>query len=346
VARIVTVRLSWTESSTITQEGAHAVFDHSHTWALVLAAGDGSRLRSLTTSAAGETVPKQFCSLYEGPSLFHEAVRRGARVADEGCICAVVAEQHRRWWEGLRSNVLRRNMIVQPRNRGTAIGILLPLLHIARRNPRASIVLLPSDHHVRREEVLSASLRAGAEQLRWRPDELVLLGLKPEEADPELGYIVPGPSDGRGALTVRRFVEKPDAAAARDLIEQGALWNAFILLAGAQALLAVFQDRIPEVVTAMTAALRMDELTGGTGHMTELYETLPSLDFSRDILPGRESLLRVLPVPECGWSDLGTPKRVADTLARTHAPPSKGRLAWSYLSLAAQPAMMSHGASC
>jgi mannose-1-phosphate guanylyltransferase len=322
------------------------VFDQTHTWALVLAAGEGSRLRSLTTSAAGETVPKQFCSLYEGPSLFHEAVRRARSVADENCICAVVAEQHRRWWEGLRSEVSPRNMIVQPRNRGTAIGILLPLLHIVKRNPRASIVLLPSDHHVRREEVLSASLRAGAEQLRWRLDELILLGLKPEEADPELGYIVPGRNDGRGALSVTRFVEKPNVAAARQLIEQGALWNAFILLARAQALLAGFKRRVPEIVTAMNAALERDEIAGGATHIGELYGSLPSLDFSHDVLPGRESVLRVLPVPECGWSDLGTPKRVAETLARAQAPPATERLRLGYLSLAAQRAMISPSASC
>jgi mannose-1-phosphate guanylyltransferase len=322
------------------------VFDQTHTWALVLAAGEGSRLRSLTTSPAGETVPKQFCSLYAGPSLFHEAVRRAQSLADDNCICAVVAEQHRRWWEGLRSEVSPRNMIVQPRNRGTAIGILLPLLHLVKRNPRASIVLLPSDHHIRREEVLAASLRAGAEQLRWRLDELVLLGLKPEEADPELGYIVPGTSDGRGALTVTRFVEKPNVVTARQLIEQGALWNAFILLARAQALLAVFKRRIPEIVTAMNTALEKDEIAGGAAHLGELYDSLPSLDFSRDVLPGRESLLRVLPVPECGWSDLGTPKRVAETLARVQAPAATEQLRSGYLSLAAQRAMISPSASC
>ncbi len=38
------------------------------TWALVLAAGEGSRLRALTTTN-GVAVPKQFCSLQGGPSL-------------------------------------------------------------------------------------------------------------------------------------------------------------------------------------------------------------------------------------------------------------------------------------
>jgi hypothetical protein len=46
----------------------------------------------------------------------------------------------------------------------------------------------------------------------------------------------------------------------------------------------------------------------------DLYRDLPYVDFSRQILQGAESVLRVLQVPCCGWSDLGTPKRLAATL--------------------------------
>ena len=47
---------------------------------------------------------------------------------------------------------------------------------------------------------------------------------------------------------------------------------------------------------------------------SDLYGQLPELDFSRHVLEGAEQSLRVLPVPACGWSDLGTPKRVAEAL--------------------------------
>ena len=46
----------------------------------------------------------------------------------------------------------------------------------------------------------------------------------------------------------------------------------------------------------------------------DLYRDLPDVDFSRHILQGAESVLRVLQVPRCGWSNLGTPKRLAETL--------------------------------
>lgn len=315
------------------------MYDGADTWAVVLAAGDGTRLRSLTTSSCGKTVPKQFCSLYEGPSLLHEALSRAKPVVGTSRTCAVVAEQHRQWWEGALGSLPVANVIVQPENRGTANGILLPILHILERNPDAQIVLLPSDHHVRQECILAASLRKAVEQLSWRFGEAVLLGLQPEETDPELGYIVPGRSDGKGALTVARFVEKPPFAQASELIQRGALWNAFIVAASARTLLGMFKERIPQVVSRMSAAVKRDLDAGtGTRATAEVYADLPTIDFSKDILPAQESYLRVLPVPRCGWSDLGTPKRVAEALCRTSQPigAKQSHSMFGGLSLAAQ----------
>jgi mannose-1-phosphate guanylyltransferase len=251
----------------------------------------------------------------------------------------VVAEQHRRWWQPLLEPLPPANIIVQPSNRGTGNGILLPLLHIVERDPSAHIAILPSDHHVRSEAVLLRSLHQALEQLPERPDETVLLGLEPEETDPELGYIVPGRSDNRGVLAVQQFIEKPPISTARELINVGGLWNAFILAASAQALLALFRRRVPEIVREMSAAVQSDRaMPEGARALGELYARLPSLDFSRDVLPWQEAYLRVLRVPKCGWSDLGTPRRVAAALRRVvdgprvTAPP----VGTAYLNLAAQ----------
>jgi mannose-1-phosphate guanylyltransferase len=286
-------------------------------WALVLAAGEGSRLRSLT-SLGGTTVPKQFCSLHSGPSLLYEALCRARTVASNLSTCAVVAEHHRRWWQPSLWSLPASNVLVQPQNRGTAHGILLPLLYIAARDPSARLVILPSDHHIEDESVLARSLRLAIAQLTWRFQETILLGLEPEESDPELGYILPGSADEEGAFEVRQFIEKPTELQARELIARGGLWNSFIIASSVQALLALFRRRIPQTVRALRAALRSDAATQPRERsaLAALYERLPTLDFSRDILQGQEEWLRVLPVPHCGWSDLGTPRRVGEALRR------------------------------
>ena len=316
------------------------MYEHADIWVLVLATGDGTRLHSLTTSPSGTMVPKQFCSLCEGPSLLHESLGRALAVTSNSHTSAVVAEHHRRWWEPMLRALPAANLIVQPENRGTAHGILLPLLHIVERDPSAQILILPSDHHVRREAILAPSLRHAVGQMQWRVDETVLLGFEPEETHPELGYIVPGCSDGRGALEVAQFVEKPTPMQARELIAQGGLWNAFIIASSVQALLALFRRRISDIVRAMHAAVQRDRQTLGGFAVAELYEQLPTMDFSRDILQGQETHLRVLPVPQCGWSDLRTPGRVADAFRRVpqRNSSSTAPVGLGHFSLAAQHA--------
>ena len=288
------------------------------TWALVLAAGEGSRLRRLTTDAAGVATPKQFCSLRGGPSLLDEAVRRAENIAPRQRICTIVAHQHRRWWEDALDYLPAENVIAQPENRGTANGILLPLLHILARDPQANIVLLPSDQYVRDEAVLASSLQHAVRRLGERSGEIVLLGLEPEEVDPELGYIVPAGRRDQGACTVTRFVEKPSAAVAELLIRDGALWNVFIIAARAQTLLDLFAARYPQIVMEMQAAVAADvQRVRDPVASVGLYATLPTIDFSRDVLEGATPSLRVMRTPACGWSDLGTPERVAKTLRRT-----------------------------
>ena len=66
------------------------------TWAIVLAAGDGTRLSTLTTDERGDAVPKQFCSMSGGLSLLQEALQRARRIVPRERVCTVVARQHER----------------------------------------------------------------------------------------------------------------------------------------------------------------------------------------------------------------------------------------------------------
>jgi mannose-1-phosphate guanylyltransferase len=288
--------------------------DAGHNWALVLAAGDGSRLHALTTTACGIAVPKQFCSLGGGSSLLQDALRRASVVAPPERTCAVVAAQHHRWWKGLSASIPAQNIVVQPRNCGTANGILLPLLRILHRDPDASLLVLPSDHYVRNETVLATGLKLAA-QAAGQCDAIVLVGFAPEAPDPDLGYIVPAGEHDPGVREVREFIEKPSESAARQLIERGGLWNSFIFAARGETLLRIFEQRCPEIVMEMRGILAK----GSPGampdpYLIELYDRLPPMDFSRDIMERCTSRLQVVRVPPCGWSDLGTPRRVAETL--------------------------------
>jgi mannose-1-phosphate guanylyltransferase len=312
----------------------------SSTWAVVLAGGDGSRLRDITRTAAGEVVPKQFCSLLRKTCLLEDAIGRAQAVASAQHICSVVAEQHRRWWSGALDSVPEHNIFTQPKNCGTAYGILLALLQIERRAPNSVVVLLPADHYLRDETTMARSLRTAANLAADNQDLTYLLGVEPDHPDPELGYIVPSEPCRDAPVSVLRFAEKPSAEQALELIRAGALWNTFIFAGSVQALLGLFEGQFAATAKAMRQALELSQSErNGCVALQRLYADLESRDFSRDVLEHHEHLLRVLRMPSCGWTDLGTPKRVAETLrgltqVRSRAAPVHAAPRARYLDLA------------
>lgn len=337
----------WPEGTAVGQKKQGAGHDDgASTWAVVLAGGDGKRLQSMTRNAHGIAVPKQYCSLLGGPCLLEGALRRALEVAPAHRVGMVVAAQHREWWEGLQTELPPENLIVQPHNRGTAHGILLPLLEILARDRDARVVLLPADQFVDDEAILAVALRRAANLARDNDRAIYLLGIEPDAPDTEYGYIVPAePPSTDQPSQVLEFVENPSHARAKALIAQGAVWNAFIMAASAWAFLRLFAGSFSSTIVALSQiAERRIHLHGKA--FDRLYEQLPTVDFSKDVLPGHEEVFQVLPVSPCGWNDLGTPHRIARTLQHlrddwsvSHLPLRKS----TYLSLAEQSGHASKG---
>jgi len=312
----------------------------SATWAVVLAAGDGTRLAALTTDARGNSVPKQFCSLSGGRALIEETLQRARHVAAPAHVCTIVAQQHAPHWRRLLGSLPRANIIVQPHNRGTANGVLLSVLSILERDPLARIVFLPADHFVIDENALARALRDLVAALDHNPDGLILIGIEPEDADPELGYIIPGRALHDGSRSVARFIEKPAHDTARQLLSAKALWNSFIFGARGAALLGLLRTHLGASVEDMATALARDAQSVGRSAVAEHYEQLPVADFSRDVAQRATHLLRVIRAPACGWSDLGTPRRVAEALRRLNAHPTHSGDATSAVRFLATPGLL------
>ncbi len=284
---------------------------YGESWAVVLAGGDGSRLRDLTRDARGRSVPKQFCSLRGGRTLLEDALARARALTDPGRILVVVRRDHRSFWESTLATLPEQNILIQPENRGTGLGILLSMLDLFERDPEARVVVLPSDHHVRNESVLEVALLTALRESR-RAHDVTLLGMIPDAPETEYGWIVPGRGHGQ-FRHVDTFVEKPDRAVALAMLTHGAVWNSFLLVGQVRAFLELFERRQPDLLSAF-AGLRTFSDPNLVRRLEPIYGGLPTSDFSRDVLQGVEDRLSVLLVPPCGWTDLGTPGRIAACL--------------------------------
>ncbi len=288
---------------------------------IVLAGGDGVRLRPFVRRLTGEEIPKQFVSFVGGRSMLECTLARVQRLIPPGRTFVVVGEPHlsharvRRQLDGRPPGTV----VVQPANRDTGAGVLLPLAHVHRRHPDAVVAVFPSDHFIVEEERFMAHVERACGVVERDPSVLVLLGVEAQRPEAEYGYILPTREPGAsGELGVAGFVEKPSAGAAAGLARRGALWNTLVMALRPAALF----DLVRRTAPALHASFQRILEAVGTPHeadvVREIYADLPAFNLSRQLLEPaaaeRPSRLRAMPVQGVQWSDWGSEERVLASL--------------------------------
>jgi mannose-1-phosphate guanylyltransferase len=172
------------------------------------------------------------------------------------------------------------------------------------------------------DELFMAHVKAAFDVVRARGDLVVLLGIGPDTAEVEYGWIEPGDRiTGPWApevYRVRRFWEKPSPVLAQTLRARGCLWNSFVIVTYPSALIALIKSAVPELFDAFASVHSRLGTPWEDDAVRRLYARLASTDFSTCVLATRPANLAVLPVGGVEWSDLGDPHRVNLTLARIH----------------------------
>ncbi|MBN2492044.1 MAG: NTP transferase domain-containing protein [Planctomycetes bacterium] len=292
-------------------------------WAVVLAGGSGQRLAPLTRALYGRPLPKQFCRLGCGTSLLQDTVERLRPTVPAHRTVVVV--------EASRTRLARRQLgggvtvIGQPRDRGTASGVLLPLMHVLMRDPEATVVVTPSDHGIADRDLFRRGLEDAVAAVRTNPARIVLFGVEAGAPRTDYGWILPE-GDGVPAVNgarfrpVARFVEKPPPAEARRLHDSGALWNTFVMVGKGVSFVNLYRRRLPETARFFEKYARLDE-SRRDGWLRERYDRLEPANFSHDILESAADLAVYTWPAALAWTDLGTPERLFEWLE------TEGRLA-------------------
>jgi mannose-1-phosphate guanylyltransferase len=286
-----------------------------HRWGVVLAGGEGVRLRELTRWVCGEDRPKQFCSLLGDRTLLEDARLRAERSFPPERILFCLTRMHQ--------NLYRRYLacrpsqrIVQPFNKGTAPAILCALKRIAQADRDAVVSVLPSDHYYSSESAFTAALESAMDIAEQRDDSVVLLGAQPTRAEVDYGWIELGESLGgySGLFRVERFQEKPSLDKAQALLRSGSLWNTFVMVGHLRAFSRMAWATVPRLMDTLESM----EMTAAPGAEVRIPESvfgqIPSTDFSRHVLAAARSRLLAFRLENSDWNDLGDPYRVLATL--------------------------------
>ena len=271
---------------------------------VILCGGSGTRLWPVSR----RDFPKQFSPIFGDESLFQATLKRFS--GPEFNAPTLLAHSDFRFLaaeQAQQAGVTPRAILLEPAARNTAPAILAAALHLEAEGRGAEVMAVaPSDHVIRDEAAFRAALAAG--QAAAAQGALVTFGIRPDRAETGYGWLDLGAApqmDPPEAVPVRRFVEKPDAAAAEEMLAAGHyLWNAGIFMFRADTLIAAVEAHAP----AMVAPVR-DAVAGAARDLDfhrldpAAWDGVPedSIDFA---VMEKAAAVTAVPV-DCGWSDLG-----------------------------------------
>jgi mannose-1-phosphate guanylyltransferase len=288
-------------------------------WAVVLAGGDGMRLRPLTSRLYGDERPKQFCPILGGKTLIASTRARLASVAPADQTMFIVVKAHQPYYETELADVRSSRLIVQPVNKGTTAAIIYSVLRACRLDKNAVIGFFPTDHHYADEPAFIKAVETAYRVAARGHNFLVVLAADPTGPEVDYGWIEPLPRSGNHSrhhlYRVSRFREKPSHQLAQRILERGGLWNTFITVGRAGTFLDVLDQTTPDIMRRFSALAEARIPNQEYEQAVRIYDALPTGDFSRQVLSMCTDRLIALRAPDTGWSDLGDPGRVAAVMA-------------------------------
>ena len=227
-----------------------------HITPVILCGGSGTRLWPL--SRAG--FPKQFLSLTGNESLFQLAAQRLVAVCADDIQVAkpliVTGEEHR----FLASEQLREVSIelgaalLEPVGRNTAPALTLAALAAQQNGTDPVLVVTPADQTVIDQVAFTVAMQNAIREAAT--GSIVILGITPDRPETGYGYIQASAGTNEAAMSVQRFVEKPDASTAQQYLNEGGYyWNAGMFVLKASLWLKALEQFRPDILQAIPGRL-------------------------------------------------------------------------------------------
>lgn len=271
-----------------------------------MAGGGGTRLWPLSTPDR----PKPFIPLLGEQTLFQRTIERVLGGPELGLSPSdVFVVTDRRYVDLVRAQAPGVGVLVEPVGRNTAAAIALATVALER-DADDVMVVLPADQTIEQEDVfrrvVAAASRGVAGGAFGVESPLVTLGIAPDRAATEYGYLLPRLDrgedlDGVRAYPLEAFQEKPDPERAQQLVAMaGVAWNAGMFLWRRRAIRAALAAFAPDVLEPI-------ETAHATQVLAEVYPDVRSTSIDYAVMEPAAAEGRVaMGAMDAGWSDLGS----------------------------------------
>ena len=272
--------------------------------ALIMAGGKGTRFWPLST----EEKPKQFLNLVGDDTMIQMTVNRILPIIPIERIFVCTGEKYTDYVINQLPKLPKENIIVEPEGRNTAPCIALSSMIIKRKFNDASVLVLPSDHLIEKEDEFRSIILKGNDFLEKNPYNIVTLGIQPNRPETGYGYIKLKNEIFNNIYKVDKFVEKPDENTAKKYLANGNyLWNSGMFLWKAENIINQIKNYSPEIYEALKEIETIEEDVIGN-YIKENYKNTTNISIDYAVLEHSKDIY-VIP-SDIGWDDIGTWKAV------------------------------------
>lgn len=278
-----------------------------HFHPVILAGGRGTRFWPLSRKRRA----KQLLALDGKQTMIQQAVARLAPMAKPRRFWIIANDDLRPAIIGQLKKLPAKQIVAEPAGRNTAPAIGLAAFLLLRHDPDAVLGLFPSDHVIAEPAAYRTTLARGIE-IAAAGENIVVLGIRPTRPETGYGYIEAGVPDNDGSLRVRRFIEKPDLARAKQFVEAGNYyWNSGMFLWRADTLANALREHLPNTAPLLERIAAAYGTHKFADTFRKLYPKCENISIDYAVLEPQsakgeaESGIFCLP-SDFGWNDLGS----------------------------------------
>lgn len=269
-------------------------------YAILMAGGVGSRFWPVSTA----DFPKQFHDMLgTGETLLQKTFSRLSKLIPAENILILTNERYNDLVLS-QLNISPNQMVLEPAMRNTAPCILYASMKIQKLNPKAQILVAPSDHWIENEELFLEHLKTAFDFCQ-NNDALMTLGIQPTYPNTGYGYIEFDKSAFGSIKKVNQFREKPDKKTAEQFLDSGNfLWNAGIFVWSVKAILTSFEQYQPVMFSLFERGNQLYNTSEEKSFIEKNYPKSDNISIDYAILEKAQNVY-VLP-SNFDWNDLGT----------------------------------------
>ncbi len=278
---------------------------HTNNHLVIMAGGIGSRFWPMSTDER----PKQFIDILGvGRTLLQLAYDRFEGLCPLENVWVVTNRKYETLVREQLPDIRPDHILLEPCRRNTAPCIAYVSWRIKAIDPKANIVVTPSDHIVADtaefRRVVASCMKFTAET-----DAIVTLGMAPTRPETGYGYIQADLSSSsprnKEIFRIDSFREKPDLATAQEYISQkNYFWNAGIFIWSVSTIVNAFRVYSPAISKVFESMLSVYGTDQEQALIDKRYPECESISVDYAIMEKAEEIF-VCPA-SFGWSDLGT----------------------------------------